>query len=222
MATNKENAVVKTKKRNKKSVLVNRILFVILQVVVVSVLLHINIKHFKAYAVSSKKKIEEISRNTETVKKEAKELEAKITLTRKYLDIWNNKIDKKQKEMKGIDVMDVENVFNNILKKHYAVDTQMTFSPLRNTPLSGAQDTKMASTSVTVTFGTITEYPLYYFFKEVESLKVFFHDIEQFSIKKTRNLGRDVISDIISGNPNYIFKAEVIVHVYGALKGEKK
>ncbi|MDR0572136.1 MAG: hypothetical protein LBG48_04765 [Rickettsiales bacterium] len=221
MAVKKENTPVKAKKRSKRSILINKILFVVAQIVIVTALLHTNTKRFKNFAISSKKEIDEVTKKTETIRQEAIDLEEKLILTRKYVDIWNNKINKRQKEMKGVNAKDIEDAFNDMLKNHYVVDVQLNFSPLKNVPLRDTNVVQMTSNSVGITFGAVTEYPLYYFVKGLDNSKEFFYDIEKFSIKKMRNLGRDVISDIISGNPNYIFKVEATVHVYSALKSKR-
>jgi hypothetical protein len=183
------------------------------------------LKFANIHESNNEKKKKEAEGKITAVKNELKQLEEKSLLTKTYIELWNNEISEKQKEMNGIDIEIVKEFISKILQKHHLVNVQSNFSALETIPSADSEGMEkpvvIVGSAVTIQFNSLTEYPLYYLIRELAASKMFFLDLESFSIKKVKNLDKNVINNLVKGTLDYVLEIELKLHLYNAVKTKK-
>jgi hypothetical protein len=209
-------------KKSKKSILIKRIIFVTSQIFILVLTLFILLKVLKNYKISNNKKVKDVNDEITGVKKEAKSLEEKSFLTKKYIELWNTEITEKQKETNGVDIEAIKDIVSKVGAKHYITNIQTSFSTPEAVLPKGAKEEKgtivFVASEAVIKFNSLTEYPLYYLIQELDNAKIFFFDLKSFSIKKVKNLNKNTINNLINNVLDYVFEVELKLYVYNATK----
>jgi hypothetical protein len=209
-------------KKSKKSILIKRIAFTMSQIFAIVLVLFILLKVLKNYKINNDKKVKDVNDKIVGVKNEAGSLEEKSFLTKKYIELWSMEITEKQKEMNGISIEAIKDIISKAAVKHYITNIQTNFSTPETILSNGVKEEKGAivfmTSEVTIKFNSLTEYPLYYLIQELDNAKIFFFDLENFSIRKVKNLDKSTINNLINNMLDYVFEIELKLYVYNAIK----
>lgn len=185
------------KKRTNKLILFMKIFNIF--VVVVSlfaasyILMTISMKH------SNKKnhELNGILAEINKIRNETNDIERRAMLTRKYIDTWNDVITDKQKEKNGIDIEYVKKLITDIVDKYPISNLNMSFSIPTDVYYVSRIVVSVINSEIDLSFDCLTEYDAYHFLNDLYKNKDLFFVIENFEIKRTKNLNKDFIQSLI-------------------------
>ena len=131
------------------------------------------------------------------VRSETNDIERRAMLTRKYIDTWNNVITDKQKEKDGIDIEYVKKLITDIIAKYPISNLNMSFSIPSDVYYVSRIVVSVMNTEISLSFDCLTEYDVYHFLSDLYKNKDLFFVIENFEIRRTKNINKAFIQSLI-------------------------
>ena len=167
------------------------------------------------YASNKKSELNTLLKQIEDTKLETNEMERKAMLTKTYLDTWNNTITEQQKARDGIDIESVKQFFTNIADRYIINNLNISFSLPADLQYSGKESVAVLCSDIDITFDCLTEYDVYHFLQDLYKNNTAFFIVEELEIKKTKNITKDFIKNLINeGKKNSVFSVKIKVHWY--------
>ncbi|MDR2760351.1 MAG: hypothetical protein LBB09_00705 [Rickettsiales bacterium] len=207
--------------KNKRTIFLRRVTVSLIQLIAIVVSFLLAIFFLKKMILKNEEKIKVVREQIRAAQSEAGELDAKSALTKKYIELWNAKLSEKQKAMNGIDAIAAQNFIAELAQKHRTMNIKSVFSTPRPLTEFSKVLADVVGSQVEIRFSSLTEYPLYYFIREIYDAEMCFVDLEEFSIKKTRNLDKNVVNNLLNGVLDFTFEVELKMWWYGMLKKNK-
>ncbi|MDR1498748.1 MAG: hypothetical protein LBS34_00470 [Rickettsiales bacterium] len=167
-------------------------------------------------SIKKKNTISALENDKLRLSNDIKEAERKLFLIRTYMKVWNNEITEGQKQTNGIDVEMIKELFEKIAEKNYITDFKINFLLPEVITTSNMRETvDILGTEIKITFNCLTEYSFFYFLKSLEGNDIGFYVIEEFNIKKVKNIDRKLVEKLIEGELSHVFSVSLKLQWYG-------
>lgn len=195
----------KKNKNSKDFILITKGIRLFLIFIILCFMCYFILKFFIVKNLKEKLKTTEITNQIRLIENETREIDRKVNLVKNYIHVWEEEITENQKMRNGIDMESIRITFEDIANKHSIDNLNISFSmPTQITEIKG-NPIDVLNTEITITFNCLTEYSIYYFLNELTNNKNAFFIIEEFEIKKIKNIDKELIKKLIEdGNANLL------------------
>ena len=195
-------------------IIVSFLLFVLLSTFVYSIKIFFDEKNKMQQEINS------ISNVNSVIISQIKDMEAKSTMAKNYIRIWNNDYIPNQKLMKGINVQDIESKIREIAEKNNLTNIVINLSPVI---LAGGQfereNVKAYTTLIVVKFDAITDINVFKFLDEFRDSIGYFITIQEIKMERTKKVSEEFLKLLANGNITTAISGEIKIRIYGI--GEK-
>lgn len=167
------------------------------------------------YSDKKRKELNKILAEAESVRRETNEIERKSMLTKTYINTWNTTITEKQKEKDGIDIESIKKTITDITSKYVISNLNISFSIPSDVGYEGKKAVSVINSQIDVSFDCLTEYDVYHFLQDLYKNKDAFFIVESLDIRKTKNVTKDFIKNLIAnGKNNSLFSSSIRIQWY--------
>ncbi len=164
--------------------------------------------------------IDSVNNDNSVIISQIRDIEAKSTMAKNYIKIWNDNYIPNQKLMKGINVQDIESKIREIAEKNNLTNIVINLSPVI---LAGGQfereNVKAYTTLIVVKFDAITDINVFKFLDEFRDSIGYFITIQEIKMERTKKVSEEFLKSLANGNITTAISGEIKIRIYGI--GEK-
>ena len=164
--------------------------------------------------------IDSVNNDNSVIISQIRDIEAKSTMAKNYIKIWNDNYIPNQKLMKGINVQDIESKIREIAEKNNLTNIVINLSPVI---LAGGQfereNVKAYTTLIVVKFDAITDINVFKFLDEFMDSIGYFITIQEIKMERTKKVSEEFLKSLANGNITTAISGEIKIRIYGI--GEK-
>ena len=215
--TEKQNKEKKEKKsKSKASILFTNIVikFTISFTLLISSILVIKI--LSNNIKKTKIEIENLDEKNKAIIIQTTSIVNKSIAAKKYIKLWNEDLNAKQKELSGISVETIQAQIDKIASNQNITLSSIAFSP---SVMTGGSFEKLSivtySTLVTIKFSTITDINAFKFLNDLKENLDNFIVVTEINLKRTKKITPDFLKQLGSGLPLTAIDGEFKVRLYG-------
>lgn len=215
--TEKQNKEKKEKKsKSKASILFTNIVikFAISFTLLISSILVIKI--LSNNIKKTKIEIENLDEKNKAIIIQTTSIVNKSIAAKKYIKLWNEDLNAKQKELSGISVETIQAQIDKIASNQNITLSSIAFSP---SVMTGGSFEKLSivtySTLVTIKFSTITDINAFKFLNDLKENLDNFIVVTEINLKRTKKITPDFLKQLGSGLPLTAIDGEFKVRLYG-------
>lgn len=211
---NKERKEKKSK--SKVNILFTNIVikFIISLILLISSILIIKI--LSSNIKKTKVEIENLDAKNKAIVIQTTSIVNKSIAAKKYIKLWNEDLNEKQKELSGISIETVQTQIDKIASNQNIILNSVAFSP---TVITSGSFEKMSvvtySTLVTIKFSTITDINAFKFLDDLKKNLDNFIIVTEINLKRTKKITPDFLKQLNSGLPLSAIDGEFKVRLYG-------
>ena len=207
------------KKINK---LLTKVVFVAILFFFLFIVFIINLKVILSGKANAINKIEDLNIENTSILAEIENIDKKSKIAENYIEIWENGFLPKQKELKGIDIEDLQNSIERLAKETRLDDLVINFSPVilagRNLEKTNV---KVYTTLASLRFNSITDINVFMFLDSLKENLGYFITVQDVNLKRIKRVDQELLDKISNGENVAAVEGDIKIRIYGLGKGRK-
>ena len=219
MSKTGQTSILQEKKIKK---LLTKVVFVSILFFVLFIVFIINLKVILSGKANAINKIEDLNMENTSILAEIENIEKKSKIAENYIEIWENGFLQKQKELKGIDIEDLQNSIERLAKETRLDNLVINFSPVilagRNLEKTNV---KVYTTLASLRFNSITDINVFMFLDSLKENLGYFITIQGGNLKRIKRVDQELLDKISNGEDVAIVEGDIKIRIYGLGKGRK-
>ena len=219
MSKTGQTSILQEKKINK---LLTKVIFVSILFFFLFIMFIINLKVILSGKANAINKIEDLNIENTSILAEIENIEKKSKIAENYIEIWENGFLPKQKELKGIDIEDLQNSIERLAKETRLDNLVINFSPVilagRNLEKTNV---KVYTTLASLRFNSITDINVFMFLDSLKENLGYFITIQDVNLKRIKRVDQELLDKISNGEDVAIVEGDIKIRIYGLGKGRK-
>lgn len=219
MSKTGQTSILQEKKIKK---LLTKVVFVSILFFVLFIVFIINLKVILSGKANAINKIEDLNIENTSILAEIENIEKKSKIAENYIEIWENGFLPKQKELKGIDIEDLQNSIERLAKETRLDNLVINFSPVilagRNLEKTNV---KVYTTLASLRFNSITDINVFMFLDSLKENLGYFITIQDVNLKRIKRVDQELLDKISNGEDVAIVEGDIKIRIYGLGKGRK-
>ncbi len=219
MSKTGQTSILQEKKIKK---LLTKVVFVSILFFVLFIVFIINLKVILSGKTNAINKIEDLNMENTSILAEIENIEKKSKIAENYIEIWENGFLQKQKELKGIDIEDLQNSIERLAKETRLDNLVINFSPVilagRNLEKTNV---KVYTTLASLRFNSITDINVFMFLDSLKENLGYFITIQDVNLKRIKRVDQELLDKISNGEDVAIVEGDIKIRIYGLGKGRK-
>ena len=206
---------VKTSKSEKQKVLFKKSIYYISFSLFFSFISFFSYFYVAKYNKQYENKLKDLYTRKDNADKRLKEIEAKIAIAERMKNIKNQKIDQQLKNKTEINNEYINGLINQLKKNNYIYDINTTFSPINNYSINiYDKNIKTFSQEININLKCLSEHTVYNFIDDFKKFFIGFAIVDNFEIKRVKNLDKTFVKNMANGKMDYLFEANLLMHLY--------
>ena len=219
MSKTGQTSILQEKKIKK---LLTNVVFVSILFFVLFIVFIINLKVILSGKANAINKIEDLNIENTSILAEIENIDKKSKIAENYIEIWENGFLPKQKELKGIDIEDLQNSIERLAKETRLDDLVINFSPVilagRNLEKTNV---KVYTTLASLRFNSITDINVFMFLDSLKENLGYFITIQDVNLKRIKRVDQELLDKISNGENVAAVEGDIKIRIYGLGKGRK-
>ena len=219
MSKTGQTSILQEKKIKK---LLTKVVFVSILFFVLFIVFIINLKVILSGKANAINKIEDLNIENTSILAEIENIEKKSKIAENYIEIWENGFLQKQKELKGIDIEDLQNSIERLAKETRLDDLVINFSPVilagRNLEKTNV---KVYTTLASLRFNSITDINVFMFLDSLKENLGYFITVQDVNLKRIKRVDQELLDKISNGEDVATVEGDIKIRIYGLGKGRK-
>ena len=219
MSKTGQTSILQEKKINK---LLTKVVFVSILFFFLFIVFIINLKVILSGKANAINKIEDLNIENTSILAEIENIDKKSKIAENYIEIWENGFLPKQKELKGIDIEDLQNSIERLAKETRLDDLVINFSPVilagRNLEKTNV---KVYTTLASLRFNSITDINVFMFLDSLKENLGYFITIQDVNLKRIKRVDQELLDKISNGENVAAVEGDIKIRIYGLGKGRK-
>lgn len=219
MSKTGQTSILQEKKIKK---LLTKVVFVSILFFVLFIVFIIKLKVILSGKANAINKIEDLNMENTSILAEIENIEKKSKIAENYIEIWENGFLQKQKELKGIDIEDLQNSIERLAKETRLDNLVINFSPVilagRNLEKTNV---KVYTTLASLRFNSITDINVFMFLDSLKENLGYFITIQDVNLKRIKRVDQELLDKISNGEDVAIVEGDIKIRIYGLGKGRK-
>ena len=219
MSKTGQTSILQEKKIKK---LLTKVVFVSILFFVLFIVFIINLKVILSGKANAINKIEDLNIENTSILAEIENIEKKSKIAENYIEIWENGFLQKQKELKGIDIEDLQNSIERLAKETRLDDLVINFSPVilagRNLEKTNV---KVYTTLASLRFNSITDINVFMFLDSLKENLGYFITVQDVNLKRIKRVDQELLDKISNGENVAAVEGDIKIRIYGLGKGRK-
>ena len=219
MSKTGQTSILQEKKINK---LLTKVVFVSILFFVLFIVFIINLKVILSGKANAINKIEDLNIENTSILAEIENIDKKSKIAENYIEIWENGFLPKQKELKGIDIEDLQNSIERLAKETRLDNLVINFSPVilagRNLEKTNV---KVYTTLASLRFNSITDINVFMFLDSLKENLGYFITVQDVNLKRIKRVDQELLDKISNGENVAAVEGDIKIRIYGLGKGRK-
>lgn len=219
MSKTGQTSILQEKKINK---LLTKVVFVSILFFFLFIVFIINLKVILSGKANAINKIEDLNIENTSILAEIENIDKKSKIAENYIEIWENGFLPKQKELKGIDIEDLQNSIERLAKETRLDDLVINFSPVilagRNLEKTNV---KVYTTLASLRFNSITDINVFMFLDSLKENLGYFITVQDVNLKRIKRVDQELLDKISNGENVAAVEGDIKIRIYGLGKGRK-
>ena len=219
MSKTGQTSILQEKKINK---LLTKVVFVSILFFVLFIVFIINLKVILSGKANAINKIEDLNIENTSILAEIENIDKKSKIAENYIEIWENGFLPKQKELKGIDIEDLQNSIERLAKETRLDNLVINFSPVilagRNLEKTNV---KVYTTLASLRFNSITDINVFMFLDSLKENLGYFITVQDVNLKRIKKVDQELLDKISNGENVAAVEGDIKIRIYGLGKGRK-
>ena len=219
MSKTGQTSILQEKKINK---LLTKVVFVSILFFFLFIVFIINLKVILSGKANAINKIEDLNIENTSILAEIENIDKKSKIAENYIEIWENGFLPKQKELKGIDIEDLQNSIERLAKETRLDNLVITFSPVilagRNLEKTNV---KVYTTLASLRFNSITDINVFMFLDSLKENLGYFITVQDVNLKRIKRVDQELLDKISNGENVAAVEGDIKIRIYGLGKGRK-
>lgn len=219
MSKTGQTSILQEKKINK---LLTKVVFVSILFFFLFIVFIINLKVILSGKANAINKIEDLNIENTSILAEIENIDKKSKIAENYIEIWENGFLPKQKELKGIDIEDLQNSIERLAKETRLDDLVINFSPVilagRNLEKTNV---KVYTTLASLRFNSITDINVFMFLDSLKENLGYFITVQDVNLKRIKKVDQELLDKISNGENVAAVEGDIKIRIYGLGKGRK-
>ena len=219
MSKTGQTSILQEKKINK---LLTKVVFVSILFLFLFIVFIINLKVILSGKANAINKIEDLNIENTSILAEIENIDKKSKIAENYIEIWENGFLPKQKELKGIDIEDLQNSIERLAKETRLDDLVINFSPVilagRNLEKTNV---KVYTTLASLRFNSITDINVFMFLDSLKENLGYFITVQDVNLKRIKRVDQELLDKISNGENVAAVEGDIKIRIYGLGKGRK-
>ena len=219
MSKTGQTSILQEKKINK---LLTKVVFVSILFFFLFIVFIINLKVILSGKATAINKIEDLYIENTSILAEIENIDKKSKIAENYIEIWENGFLPKQKELKGIDIEDLQNSIERLAKETRLDDLVINFSPVilagRNLEKTNV---KVYTTLASLRFNSITDINVFMFLDSLKENLGYFITVQDVNLKRLKRVDQELLDKISNGENVAAVEGDIKIRIYGLGKGRK-
>ena len=219
MSKTGQTSILQEKKINK---LLTKVVFVSILFFFLFIVFIINLKVILSGKANAINKIEDLNIENTSILAEIENIDKKSKIAENYIEIWENGFLPKQKELKGIDIEDLQNSIERLAKETRLDDLVINFSPVilagRNLEKTNV---KVYTTLASLRFNSITDINVFMFLDSLKENLGYFITVQDVNLKRLKRVDQELLDKISNGENVAAVEGDIKIRIYGLGKGRK-
>ena len=219
MSKTGKTSILQEKKIKK---LLTKVVFVSILFFVLFIVFIINLKVILSGKANAINKIEDLNIENTSILAEIENIEKKSKIAENYIEIWENGFLPKQKELKGIDIEDLQNSIERLAKETRLDNLVINFSPVilagRNLEKTNV---KVYTTLASLRFNSITDINVFMFLDSLKENLGYFITVQDVNLKRLKRVDQELLDKISNGENVAAVEGDIKIRIYGLGKGRK-
>ena len=219
MSKTGQTSILQEKKIKK---LLTKVVFVSILFFVLFIVFIINLKVILSGKANAINKIEDLNMENTSILAEIENIEKKSKIAENYIEIWENGFLQKQKELKGIDIEDLQNSIERLAKETRLDNLVINFSPVilagRNLEKTNV---KVYTTLASLRFNSITDINVFMFLDSLKENLGYFITVQDVNLKRIKRVDQELLDKISNGENVAAVEGDIKIRIYGLGKGRK-
>ena len=219
MSKTGQTSILQEKKINK---LLTKVVFVSILFFFLFIVFIINLKVILSGKANAINKIEDLNMENTSILAEIENIDKKSKIAENYIEIWENGFLPKQKELKGIDIEDLQNSIERLAKETRLDDLVINFSPVilagRNLEKTNV---KVYTTLASLRFNSITDINVFMFLDSLKENLGYFITVQDVNLKRIKRVDQELLDKISNGENVAAVEGDIKIRIYGLGKGRK-
>lgn len=219
MSKTGQTSILQEKKINK---LLTKVVFVSILFFVLFIVFIMNLKVILSGKANAINKIEDLNIENTSILEEIENIDKKSKIAENYIEIWENGFLPKQKELKGIDIEDLQNSIERLAKETRLDNLVINFSPVilagRNLEKTNV---KVYTTLASLRFNSITDINVFMFLDSLKENLGYFITVQDVNLKRIKRVDQELLDKISNGENVATVEGDIKIRIYGLGKERK-
>lgn len=219
MSKSEQNNIFQEKKIHKlfTKVIIFSILFLIM-----FLLFAINLKVVLSGKANSINEIDDLKIENAAILEEIENADKKSKMAENYIEVWENSLLPKQRELKGINIEDLQLSIEKLANNTKLENLVINFSPVI---LAGKNlektNIKTYTTLASIRFTSITDINVFMFLDKLKEDLGYFITVQDLNLKRVKKVDKLLLDSINNGENVATVEGDIKIRIYGLGKEKK-